>query len=88
VAKKIPLRLITSDSEVAQENILLDKKQLRETRILKNKKFTSMIWLWPKKAAFVATTGKQFAMIIDDAEIFQLQESMFDFIWEAIKLHY
>jgi sugar-specific transcriptional regulator TrmB len=82
VKKKIPLKLLTNDSELAEENVLLDQKQLRMTKVIKNKDFSSMIWIWQGKVGLIATRGKQFAMVIDEPGIFNIQLAMFDLIWE------
>lgn len=84
VLRKIPLHLITNDSDMAQENLLLDQKQLRVTKIIKNKDFSSMIWMWSGKIGLIATRGKQFAMIIDEPGAYGIQTTMFDLIWDSL----
>ncbi|TSC94891.1 MAG: transcriptional regulator, TrmB [Candidatus Berkelbacteria bacterium Athens1014_28] len=84
VKRKIPLRILTNDSETAQENILLDKRKLRTTKIIQNKEFSSMIWMWSGKIGIIATRGKQFAMVIDEPGIFGIQTAMFDLIWDSL----
>lgn len=84
VMRKIPLKLLTNDSETARENLLLDQKQLRVTKIIKNKEFSSMVWLWSGKIGIIATRGKQFAMVIEEPGIYNIQLAMFDLIWESL----
>lgn len=84
VLKKIPLKLLTNNSEVAQDNLLLDQKQLRVTKIIKNKDFFSMVWLWSGKIGFIATRGKQFAMVIEEPGVYSIQLAMFDLIWDSV----
>jgi len=42
-----------------------------------------MIWLWGNKIGLIATRGKQFAMIIEEPGIANIQLTMFDLIWES-----
>jgi len=81
---KITSRVILQNSKAARESKILDKKTLRQTKIVNTIPFFSTLIIWQNKVATISLGDKPSVIIIKDADISQSFRAMFELIWETI----
>ena len=83
-AKKIPIRALFPDTPKDRERHLLDKKELRRSRLLPKKilDFTPEINLFDNKI-MIADWKEKLGIIIESKEIVKVFKQTFELAWEA-----
>ena len=80
--KKLPLRIIFRDSELAREYKADDKKYLRQSKLIpKDTEFSAAVWIWKNKVATFSYRKKFTATVIEDPEVYQVHKALFESMW-------
>lgn len=86
VSKKIPIQVILKKSPKAKQRQLIGQQELREVRIMPDQfEFQAMMYLWRDKTALLSLTGNLMALVIESKEINQLNQVMFNYMWQTLK---
>jgi sugar-specific transcriptional regulator TrmB len=84
VRKNIPVRLITTASDIASELASKDKDELRQTKILsKGRKFTTDIEIYGNKVLFLSFKKEITGFLIESEEMHNAMKTMFEIMWNA-----
>jgi len=85
VKKRIPARVILKDSAKARERRELGPKQLREVKIFTGQfKYHGMVMIWTGKIAMFSFGKDLVALLIESEELANIQQAMFDLIWNSL----
>ena len=86
IKRKIPAKIIYSQSPKAEERKRLGPKELREVRITPEK-YThhGCIIIWKNKIAMFSFKKDLTALVIESKELAQTQEMTFDYIWDSLE---
>jgi sugar-specific transcriptional regulator TrmB len=85
--KNIRVKVLTEKTDVTKKMKRKDKEELRETRFSnKIKGFNTSLFIYGNKIAYImATENEQIGVIIENRDIAQFQEKIFNDMWKQAK---
>ena len=85
IKRKIPIRVIMRDSPRAHERQQLGPQQLREVKIVPvHPIFHGMLLIWKNKVALFSYMRDYVVVVIESAEIAELQRALFNNVWDIL----
>jgi len=85
IRRKIPLRIILRDSELARIRQKVGHQELREVRIIpESYDCTSVTFIWQNKITMFSLQEDTIALIIESRELANIQRAMFELIWQTL----
>lgn len=85
IAKHIPSRVISRDSETARERQRIQLQQLRQMKLMPTDfEHHGTIFIWANKIAILSFKKEVSSLIIESEEMMHVQKSMFEMIWNAL----
>lgn len=86
VKKKIPVRVILSDSKKARERQECGLKELRTVKIVPpTYQFHGQIILWKNKIAMLSYTNDFVAIVMESRELSDMQRAVFENLWKRVE---
>lgn len=86
IKRKIPLKTILRDSPLARERQRLGPTHLREVRIIPPEyPCSSITFIWTNKVAICSFQEGVTCLVIENQEIFKVQQGMFNLIWNTLE---
>lgn len=83
VRKKLPVRLIATDSPKARERQKIGAQELRTVKIVPNiYEYHSNKWIWKNKVAMFSFVGDLVAVVIESKELADMEKAMFNHLWD------
>jgi len=83
IKKKIPVRMIASNSAKTKERAELGARHLRVTKILPaSYVYHGNKWIWKNKIAMFSFVGDLVAVVIESKELAETERAMFEYLWE------
>ena len=84
---KIPIKVILRDSPKARERQVLGPQQLREVRLVSpDYDYHGMFYIWNDKIAMFSFGDDLTALIIESAELAQMQKAAFQVMWDSLEM--
>jgi sugar-specific transcriptional regulator TrmB len=85
--KKIPLRLILTNSAKAKERMELGIKELRLVKILpEDFEYHGLVYVWKDKIALFSLANDFIALVIESKELSRMQKTFFEYIWKTLPI--
>ena len=83
IKRKLPVRLIATDSPKARERQRLGMTELRIVKIVPNVyEYHCNKWIWKNKIAMFSFLGDLVAVVIESKELADMEKAMFEHLWE------
>lgn len=83
--QKIPVKVILIDTPKARERKLLGPQQLRQVRLISPMyDYHGLYYVWNDKIAMLSFGKNLSAVIIESAELAQMQKASFNFMWNSL----
>lgn len=85
IEKKIPIKLIISESNLAYRRKDSGPEELRSVKILPSQyKHHNLVFLWKNKAAIFTLQGNYTAIIIEDRALTGFYRTLFSYLWDTL----
>ena len=86
IAKRIPLKVILNDTPFARERKEKGPQELREVKLVpESYKYSSVTFVFESKVIMCSLKEGITTLVIESDELYQIQNGMFDLIWEALE---
>lgn len=85
IKKKMPVRIIVRDGDVAKEFLKKDSQEIRQTKILSDDlDIHGFYYIWRDKVALISFQKDMHSLIIRNDVIAKMMKATFDVMWSAL----
>lgn len=83
--KKIPIKIIMTDSVATRAQRPIEAQRLRETRVIPEAyQHNGLILIWKNKFCMFSFKKELLALIVESEELTKTQKTIFDFMWNTL----
>ena len=85
IKKKIPVRIIVSDSKAARNSLMNDRAEIRQTKIVDAQwDIHGFYYTWKDKVAMVSFQKELHALIIRNEAMAKMVKASFELLWQSL----